>query len=217
MSSNNNFINNIMDESYHAYIKPINNKNSIFYRIFDYNNNNNEHVIINGKIDKIVNYPKNLNLLLNIDSSYGNIIHIPMMSDMYIDYMTHKYLVNIKDLGINNIHKINNDHIKFLSVKKKTCVEHMPASTKAMLENIIYQDILIHIDNNIIIVQIYKCNEPINDITHGAFIIYQDNINMNNQNNTIFYTKYNSNLLINDIKDTSNINNNINKIKINYN
>lgn len=200
MSSNNNFIDNIMDESYYAYIKPIHNKNSIFYRIFDYNNNN-EHIIINGKIDKIVNYPKNLNLLLNIDSSYGNIIHIPMISDMYIDYMTHKHLINIKDLGINNIYKIDNDKIKFLSVKKN--------------KKIIYQDILIHIDNNIIIVQIYKCNKPINDITHGAFIIYQNNTNINNQNNTIFYTKYNSNLLISDIKDIAIINNNINKI--NYN
>ena len=71
----------------------------------DYNNNN-EHIVINGKIDKIVNYPKNLNLLLNIDSSYGNIIHIPMMSDMYIDYMTYKHLINIKDLSIDNIYKI---------------------------------------------------------------------------------------------------------------
>jgi hypothetical protein len=202
MSSNNNF-NNMMDDSYHTYIKQICNcnKNSIFYRIFDYNNNNNEHIIINGKIDKIVNYPKNLNLLLNIDSSYGNIIHIPMMSDMYIDYMTQKHLINIKDLDIKNAYKSDNDKIKFLSVKNN--------------KKMIYQDIIIHIDNNIIIVQIYKCNEPINDITHGAFIIYQNNLNMNNQNNSIFYTKYNSNLLIDDIKNISTIYNNLNKFNCN--
>jgi hypothetical protein len=214
MSSNNDYLNNIMDDSYHAYIKPIYTKNSTFYRIFDYNNNN-EHIVINGKIDKIVNYPKNLNILLNIDSSYGNIIHIPMMSDMYIDYMTDKYLINIKDLSMNNnTYKTDNDKIKFLSVKKNTCIGHMPSSIKSMLGKIIYQDILIHVDNNIIIVQIYKCSEPINDITHGAFIIYQNSINMNNQNNSIFYTKNNSNLIINDIKDISSLNN-INKI--NYN
>ena len=65
MSINNNFI-NMMDESYQKYIKPVVNTEGKFYRVFD-NNCENDRVVINGKIDKIVNLPKNLNAILNLD------------------------------------------------------------------------------------------------------------------------------------------------------
>ena len=78
-----------------------------FYRVFD-NNCDTDRVTINGKIDKIVKLPKNLNIILNIDSMCGNIVHIPMISDIYIEYDLIKQLINIKDLslcirGFNNV------------------------------------------------------------------------------------------------------------------
>lgn len=187
MSINNNFI-NMMDESYQKYIKPVVNIDEKFYRVFD-NNCENDRVVINGKMDKIVNLPKNLNAILNLDMSCGNIVHVPMLNDIYIEYDKIKQLINIKELNIDNFTcKLNFDKIKILSVKNN--------------KNIIYQDIIIQTNKEIIIIQIYKFKIPIEHITHGAVIIYQNDLNNSNQNNTIYYTKNNNKLLLKSIDDT---------------
>jgi hypothetical protein len=205
MSSNNNFINNMLDESYQKYIKPVAESDGHFYRVFD-NNCEEDRVVINGKIDKIVNLPKNLNVMLNIDTSYGNIVHVPMVSDIYIEYESIKQLIHIKDLNINNsTSKLDKDEIKILSAKNN--------------KNITFQDIIIQTNKEIIIIQIYKFKVPFENITHGAVIIYQNDSNNSNQNNTIYYTKNNNKLILENIDDTSIIDtNNRNKIlrKINY-
>jgi hypothetical protein len=200
MSNNSNFNNMMLDESYQKYIIPNDQLSTSFHRLFD-NNCLNDRVVINGKIDKIVDLPKNLNMILNIDISYGNIVHIPMVSNIYIEYSSFEHLINIKDLNNKdnidlNIYnqKLYSDTIKILSVKKN--------------KNITYQDILIQTNKNLIIIQIYKFSKPIQNITHGAFIIYQNDIDHSNQNNTIYYTK-NSKLnqltKINDINIIKNL------------
>ena len=188
MSSNNNFINNMLDESYQKYIKPAVESDGHFYRVFD-NNCEDDRVVINGKIDKIVNLPKNLNAILNIDISCGNIVHIPMVSDIYIEYESIKQLIHIKELNIDNFSsKLDIDELKILSVKNN--------------KNITYQDIIIQTNKEIIIIQIYKFKIPFESITHGAVIIYQNDFNNSNQNNTIYYTKNNNNLLLNSNNNT---------------
>jgi hypothetical protein len=192
MSSNNNFINFILDESYQKYIKPATELDGNFYRVFD-NNCEDGRVIINGKIDKIVNLPKNLNAILNLDISCGNIVHVPMVSDIFIEYESIKELIHIKDLNINSFfYVLNNNEIKILSPKNN--------------KNILFQDIIIETHKGeLIIIQIYKFKIPIENITHGAVIIYQDDFDNSNQNNTIYYTKNNDNLLLNSINDNSKI------------
>lgn len=199
MSSNTNFI-NMLDESYQKYIKPVAETDGNFYRVFD-NNCEEDRVVINGKIDKIVNLPKNLNAILNIDMSCGNIVHVPMVSDIYIEYETIKQLIHIKELNINNSSsKLDSDEIKILSVKNN--------------KNITYQDIIIQTNKEIIIIQIYKFKIPIENITHGAVIIYQNDMDNSNQNNTIYYTK-NNNLSLNSIYNTRIIIDDNKKIKKN--
>jgi hypothetical protein len=189
MSTNNNFINNLLDESYQKYIKPVAESDGHYYRVFD-NNCEDDRVVINGKIEKIVNLPKNLNEVLNIDCSCGNIVHIPMVNDIYIEYESIKQLIHIKELNINNFtSKLDLDEIKILSVKNS--------------RNITYQDIIIQTNKEIIIIQIYKFKVPFESITHGAVIIYQNDSNNSNQNNTIYYTKNNSKLILNKIDDTN--------------
>lgn len=199
MFSNNNFLNMMLDESYQKYIKPNEQMNCSFHRLFD-NNCSNDRVVINGKIEKIVDLPKNLNLILNIDMSCGNIVHIPMVNDIYIEYASFGDFINIDDLNINSQKKSLLDNVKILSVKKN--------------KNITYQDILIQTNTNLIIIQIYKFSKPVQNITHGAFIIYQNDLNYSNQNNTIYYTKK-SNLEIPCINNISKISNKKKNIVIN--
>jgi hypothetical protein len=190
----------MLDESYQKYIKPVAETDGNFYRVFD-NNCEEDRVVINGKIDKIVNLPKNLNAILNIDMSCGNIVHVPMVSDIYIEYETIKQLIHIKELNINNSSsKLDSDEIKILSVKNN--------------KNITYQDIIIQTNKEIIIIQIYKFKIPIENITHGAVIIYQNDMDNSNQNNTIYYTK-NNNLSLNSIYNTRIIIDDNKKIKKN--
>lgn len=197
MISTNNFI-NILDDSYEKYIEPITKLDDKFYRVFDYNHKK-DRVLINGKIDKIVDLPKNLNTILDIDTTCGNIVHIPMVSDIYIEYESIRQLIHIKELSMNNnVCKLDSDEIKILSVKNN--------------KNITYQDIIIQTNKGIIIIQIYKFRFPIKNITYGAVIIYQNDIDNSNQNNTIYYTKNNYNLLQGAINDTHIINNEITKI-----
>jgi hypothetical protein len=199
MSNNKTFINQYLDESFEKYIKPVVENDTNFYRIFD-NNCDNDRVVINGKLEKIVNQPKNFNNFLNIDLSYGNIVHIPMLNNIYIEYLTTRQMVNIKDLNsINQILKLDSNDVKFLSVKRN--------------KNIIYQDIIIQTNKTIIIIQLYNFKIPVEGITHGAFIIYQNDYNNNNQNNTIYYTKNNSKLIIDNILDTKKIINSKKKIQ----
>jgi len=191
MSFRTNFINQNIDESFELYIKPLLDNKTIYYRIFD-NNCDDDRIIINGKIEKIVDFPKKLNNILNIDISCGNIVHIPMLNDIYIEYLTIKQLIDIKNLNLLNQVNINNsDNIKFLSIKYG--------------KNIIFQDIIIQTNKNIIIIQLYKLINPINDITHGAVIIFQNDLINNNQNNTIYYTKSNNMLNIDNIDNTKKI------------
>lgn len=161
--------------------------NKHYYRIYD-NNNLNDRVIINGKIDKLVNIPKNMNNIFNIDVSCGNIVHIPMVSDIYIEYSNIKKFINIKDLDICNSHTLLEDSLKIYSTK----------TTKDMF----YQDIIIETNNTFFIIQIYKFKHTIKNITYGAFIIYQDDIDNMNSNNTIYYTRNNKNIIKN-IEDNS--------------
>ncbi len=179
--SNNYLVNNMLDDSYYKFIKSVDNLNDNYYKVFD-NNSKNDHVIINGKIDKIVNYPKNLNDILNIDITYGNIVHIPMVNNLLIKYGSKNIILNMSDLNIDNSIYTEDNEIKILSAKVN--------------KNIIYQDILIQTNNNLIILQLYKFIKPVENITHGAFIIYQNDYNDSSQNNTIFYTKNKTNKLI---------------------
>ena len=194
--------NNLLDESYQVYIKSAIELTDNYYRVYD-NNCDTDRVVINGKIDNIVNLPKNINNIFNIDVSCGNIVHIPMVSDIYIEYLDIKKFINIKNLNSDqnlnsnsNFDSYNNsffsDTLKIYSVKTK--------------DNIIYQDIIIQTNNTIIIIQVYKFKNPIKNITHGAFIIYQDEVNNMNSNNTIYYTRNNRiKNKIDKLDDTTNI------------
>jgi len=185
MSNNFKTLNNI-DESYQRHVIPFL-QNDHIYCLFD-NNCDNDRVIINGKIDKIVNIPKNINYLLNIDSTFENIVHIPMASNIYIEYSDIKEninVLNICDTKSNN-YLIDNP-IQFHSVKTQ--------------KNIIFQDIIIQTVETIIIVQIYKFKKPIENILYGAFIIYQNDFNNMNCNNVICYSKHNDIKLNNIIND----------------
>lgn len=172
------FTNQLIDESYEKYIKPNINNTSNFYRVFD-NNCDKDRVIINGKFDSNVDEPKNLNKILNIDSKCGNIVHVPMLSEIYIEYQSTKLLLDVNNFDVNNMNisnmSIDNSLISLLSVKTH--------------KNIKFQDILIQTSNDIILVQLYKFDYPIDKITHGAFIIYQNDESGYSQNNTIFFTK----------------------------
>ena len=186
----NNFetLNNIIDESYQRYVIPFLQDDHI-YCLFD-NNCNNDRVIINGKIDKIVNIPKNINYLLNIDSTYGNIVHIPMASNIYIEYSNIKENINVLDIcDVKSNNCLIDNPIQFHSVKSN--------------KNIIFQDIIIQTIDTIIIVQIYKFKKPIKNISYGAFIIYQNDFN-NMNCNVICYYKQN-NIKINNISDDKKI------------
>jgi hypothetical protein len=46
---------------------------------------------------------------------------------------------------------------------------------------------------------------PIDDITHGAVIIFQSESNNSNQSNTIYYTKANPSLIIDSLTNTKKI------------
>lgn len=177
-------------------INKYNELNLNYYRIFD-NNSLNDRIIINSKIDKIVDIPDYLNNLFNIDVSCGNIVHIPMADDIFIEYLDISQYININNLNIYNKCNLNNN-IKIYSPKEN--------------DDMIYQDIIIETKLSFIIIQIYKFKLPINNITHGAFIIYQNDILYQNNSNTIFYTKNNKNLLLNNIIDNHKINHLLNDI-----
>jgi len=124
-----------------------------------------------------------------------------MVSNLYIEYLDNNEILDIKNLDINNEYVSNNNVIKMLSIKSNN--------------NMIYQDIIIETSSTLIIVQIYKFKTPVHNITHGAFIIYQNNIDNLNHNNTIYSIKLNNKLalkIINDI-DYINIKNKQKKIK----
>jgi hypothetical protein len=200
-----NHNNDLMCDSYEKYIKPVVNDSKNFYRMFD-NNSTTNRVIINGRMDKIVNWPRNLNQILNIDIACGNIVHMPMVGEIYIECITVewfsiKHLFDAKNLNINNLHhniltetpenKSETDNIKILSVKSNSVL--------------IFQDIIIQTSSGLILIQIYKFKVPVDNITHGAFIIFQNDFDNSNQNNTILYTKNNKNLLLKSIDDNSKI------------
>jgi hypothetical protein len=191
--------NQMIDDSFQKYVNNNNEINTFLYRIFD-NNIYDDRVIINGKINKIVNEPKKLNEYLNIDETCGNIVHIPMIHHIYIEYMSNNYVIDIDDISLSNkFFSYDNDEIKIFSVKNNN--------------NITYQDIVIQTKTTIIIIQLYKFRQPLESITHGAFIIYQENEDDKFQNNTIYYTKDNMNLLLDDLKDNRKIL--VNKIRKN--
>ena len=189
-----NFINQHLDDSLELYINHIDDQSTNYYRIFD-NNDDSDRIIINGKIDKLINQPKNINNILNIDIECGNIVHIPMLSDMYLEYSDIKQYISIKSLNHiydSKYYNEDNDYIKFLSVKSK--------------KNLIYRDIIIETQKGIILVQLYKFKLPIDGVSHGAVIIYQNDISGYNQSNTIFYTKDNLDLKLSNIESDRRIN-----------
>ena len=192
--TNINFINQHLDDSLELYINHIDDQSTNYYRIFD-NNDYSDRIIINGKIDKLINQPKNINNILNIDIECGNIVHIPMLSDMYLEYSDIKQYISIKSLNHiydSKYYNEDNDYIKFLSVKSK--------------KNLIYRDIIIETQKGIILVQLYKFKLPIDGVSHGAVIIYQNDISGYNQSNTIFYTKDNLDLKLSNIESDRRIN-----------
>ena len=86
-------INNLLDNSFQKYVES-DELNLNFYRVFD-NNSYSDRIIINSKIDKIVDIPRYINNILNIDISCGNIIHIPMADDIFIEYLNMNELISI--------------------------------------------------------------------------------------------------------------------------
>lgn len=168
--------------------------NQNYYRLYD-NNDNFNRIIINGKIDKIVNIPNNINDIFNIDTSCGNIVHIPMVSIIYIEFLNIKKTINITDLHLYNNNVIFDDTLKIYSIKTT--------------ENMYYQDIIIDNNNEIIIIQIYKFKYMIDNISYGTFIIYQNNLQNLNSNNTIYYTRNKYNIINNIEDDKILINNNL--------
>ena len=115
-----------------------------------------------------------------------------MASDIYIEYADIKQFISVKDLNIYNHNvKFDKETLKIYSVKT--------------YKNIIFQDIIIQTSKTIILIQIYKLYTPISNISHGAFIIYQNDIENMNRNNTVHYSRKNSNLLLNSITDNDNI------------
>lgn len=153
------------------------NYNSLFnfnYKIFNYKTSI-DSVIINSKIKELIDVPYDMNNLLYIDNSYGNIVHIPMADELYIECNNYKKNINICNLFIFD-NNTNTDNIKIYSTKEN--------------DNLIYRDIIIELSiSSIIIAQVYKFKVPINNITHGAFIIYPDNLQDVNINNMISYSK----------------------------
>jgi len=117
-------------------------------------NNNNIKIICKKYKDYIID--DNLYNILNIDKNYSNIIHIPMIDDIIIYINDNIYNINIKDLKNDNL-ILNNNFFKILSIKKS--------------KKFIYRDIIIHTDNNYIIIQLYNLINNYN-ITHGGYIIY---------------------------------------------
>ena len=159
---------NILEDSFFKYIPESTSPVSQTYKVFE-----NNHIIINSKIDKLVTLPKNINNILNIDSIFkDNIIHIPMSNDLTIEYKDNNYIIQCLDFNMNNI---NNNNIKILSPKQT--------------QHLYYQDIIIDTESDLIIIQVYKLKNQTDNITHGAFIIYQDDSENYKQNNSIFYTR----------------------------
>ena len=159
---------NIMEDSFFKYIPELLSPVSQVHKVFE-----NNQIIINSKIDKLVTLPKNINDILNIDSVFNNnIIHVPMSNNLTIEYNDNKYSIQCLDLNANNI---NNDNIKILSPKQT--------------HNLYYQDIIIETGSELVIIQIYNFKNHIDNITHGAFIIYQNDNDTYKQNNSIFYTR----------------------------
>ena len=112
-----------------------------------------------------------------------------MTNDIFIEYLNKNIQININELNITNDNNLSNQSINVYSVKENN--------------NMIYQDILIEMNNTFIIVQIYKLKSDIcNNITHGTFIIYQKNDPKQNNSNILFYTKNNSDLILSKIDDT---------------
>ena len=190
-------IDNLIDDSFQKYVE-LKELNLNFYRVFD-NNSYDDRIIINSKIEKIVDIPRHINNIFNIDISCGNIIHIPMANDIFIEYLNMNELINISNLDIN----INNNYLSNSKIKRYSLKEN---------NNIIYQDIIIESNKTFVIIQIYKFKLPLDNITHGAFIIYQNDNMTQNNSNTVFYTKNSHILKLKNITDTNIINHLLNDI-----
>ena len=95
-----------------------------------------------------------------------------MSNELTIEYKDNNYIIQCLDFNMNNI---NNNNIKILSPKQT--------------QHLYYQDIIIDTESDLIIIQVYKLKNQTDNITHGAFIIYQDDSENYKQNNSIFYTR----------------------------
>lgn len=193
---NNKNKSNIRKPSYSIYDEIYeNNMDKIYYRLFNYNNEE-DMILINGKIPLIINAPNKLNELLSIDNNDKNcsIINIPMIEKLYIKYKKEDISIDIKNQIYWNYKK--NDNIYILPLRQN---EYMS-----------YQDIIINTTNGIISITIYKLLKSINNIKYGIVLLYKSNNDLDTQPSTIFYTKKSKQYLIQNLLDDSNIINNIN-------
>jgi len=197
-----NNINNIRKSSYSIYDEIYeNNMDKIYYRLFNYNNEE-DMILINGKIPIIINAPIKLNELLSIDNNDKNcsIINIPMIEKLYIKYKKEELTIDIKNQIYWNYKK--NDNIYILPLRHNDIMS--------------YQDIIINTSNGIISITIYKLLKNINNIKYGIVLLYRCNNILDNQPSTIYYTKKSKKYLIKNLLDDSNIINNINNNDILY-
>ena len=145
------------------------------YTLFEsfYDNN----IKISGKIPVIIKSCDKLNNLFDLKDINCNMINIPMIEEINIDYGNENITLNVKNMEcIDNLQ--TNSNIICLPIKKN----------KYML----FKDIIINTNEYILSVCVYKLNKKINDITHGILFIFNsiDN-NLTNTPNTIFFTKDN--------------------------
>ena len=150
-----------------------NEMNRLYYKLFDYNDEN-DTILINGKIPNIIKPTKKLNELLydNYDNSCSY-INIPMIEKLYIKYKKEEITIDIKNFIYWHSNKTDNIYI-------------LPKRSNNIMT---YQDIIINSSNGIISINIYKLNKNINDITYGIILLYKSFSPSSIQPSSIFFTK----------------------------
>jgi len=178
-----------------------NNMDKIYYRVFDYNNEE-DSILINGSIPKIINPPLKLNEILSIDDNDKNnrVVNIPMIDKLYIKYKKNELVIDIKNFIYWNY--IKNDNIYILPSRSN--------------DDMIYRDIIINTTSGIISINMYKLNKKINDIKYGIVLLYKSYNNLDNQPSTIFFTKKSNKYILKNLYDDSDKKEKKNDNLINY-
>jgi len=169
MRKNSNYNKNIINDEENN----DNEMNNIYYKLFDYNDEN-DRILINGKIPKIIKPTKKLNEILyeNYDNTCS-FINIPMIEKLYIKYKKEEITIDIKNFIYWHLNKSNNIYIL----------------SKHTNDIMTYQDIIINTINGIISINIYKLNNSINNISYGIILLYKSFYPSNIQPSSIFFTK----------------------------